>query len=416
LAQELGRDEPPPGKYMRVTEEDGGTKLRLELVARTFEPHEAGAGPQVALVGAVHIADKSFYEALQAYLDAKDVVLFEGVKPPGSGRIEHEGDLTDEARIAATERRLRFIGAMIELHRHEQGGYPDSLADLAKHADSRLSKFVAGEEAAQDAWGRAIVYRLNVKPAEDPYDLVSYGADGKPGGDGVDGDIALADIEPPDRREVEPEEGGGLQSRLADALGLVFQLDAMDHTHPNWRNSDLSVDQVQDRLEKAGADSGQLFSMLDGSSLLVRLAAGALKLVSMLPGGQTMMKLVMVEMLGSADELLTAGMPRSMQTMMEVILKDRNAVVIDDLKALVKDEPGLKSVGVIYGAGHMADLEKRLTGELGYKESSEEWFSAIEVDAREAGLTARDVKQMRRMVQSMIERQLKTAKRRSKSK
>ena len=71
-------------KFIRVVEEDDGGVVRLEIAIREYGPI-AGEGPVVSLAGAVHIADAVFYERLQSYLDALDVVLFEGVKPPGAG-------------------------------------------------------------------------------------------------------------------------------------------------------------------------------------------------------------------------------------------------------------------------------------------------------------------------------------------
>lgn len=50
----------------------------LQLAARTFAPR-SGDGPKVRLVAAIHIADRKFYEQVQAILDADTVVLYEGV-------------------------------------------------------------------------------------------------------------------------------------------------------------------------------------------------------------------------------------------------------------------------------------------------------------------------------------------------
>lgn len=53
-------------------------KHTLEIAVRDYTPL-SGEGPTVRLVGAVHIGDKAYYEALQSRLDASDLVLFEGV-------------------------------------------------------------------------------------------------------------------------------------------------------------------------------------------------------------------------------------------------------------------------------------------------------------------------------------------------
>ena len=42
-------------------------------------------------------------------------------------------------------------------------------------------------------------------------------------------------------------------------------------------------------------------------------------------------------------------LPGKMSAMMDVLLEDRNAVVIDDLKRLIEREPGVKSIAIIYG-------------------------------------------------------------------
>lgn len=57
--------------------ETAGTHT-LEIAVRDYVPL-SGQGPTVRLVGAVHIGSKAYYEALQARLDASDLVLFEGV-------------------------------------------------------------------------------------------------------------------------------------------------------------------------------------------------------------------------------------------------------------------------------------------------------------------------------------------------
>ena len=109
FARQEGGAKPEP--YLRVVEEKSGAVVRLELAVREFAPPATEAGkPRVFLAGAVHVGEKSFYEGLQKFLDAQDVVLFEGVKPPGSGAAEQDvGGGTDAERAAATKLRVRFI-------------------------------------------------------------------------------------------------------------------------------------------------------------------------------------------------------------------------------------------------------------------------------------------------------------------
>lgn len=397
--------------YIRVVEDEPNNRIRLELAARSFEPAD-GKGPTVWLAGAVHIADKSFYESLQNFLDQKDVVLFEGVMPPGAGNLDKGAPAEgDDARAKATERRIRFLATVVERQKVQKGEYPATLQGAAGALEQRLSKIIAS--SLQDAWGHPFVYTVKhpgpADPAapDDTFDITSLGADGKPGGDGPDHDISFSQQPPLKPSDVEQAEG--IQTQMAKALGLVFQLDAMDHNRPNWRNSDMSVDQVQDRLDKAGADTGELFKMLDGSSFSAKLAGFLLRIIGLFPSISEMGKMVMVDVLANADDLLSA-MPGGLGAMMDVIIKDRNQVVMDDLAGAIK-EPGVKSVAIIYGAGHLPDMERRLAERFGYRESGENWFTAIDVSLAKTGMSAPQARQVRQMLQKQIQVQIKAAKR-----
>jgi hypothetical protein len=103
-------------------------------------------------------------------------------------------------------------------------------------------------------------------------------------------------------------------------------------------------------------------------------------------------------------------MPGGVGAMMDVIIKDRNQVVMDDLARAIK-EPGIRTVAIIYGAGHLPDMEKRLADQLGYHETGEKWFTAIDVDLAKTGMSAAEVKQVRELIRTTIKRQIKAAKR-----
>ncbi|PTA47811.1 type II secretion system protein GspG [Micromonospora sp. RP3T] len=72
---------------------------------------------------------------------------------------------------------MQVVLDALDLHRQTTGSYPAQLADLP-----------GGPYL--DAWGRELVYRL--PGSGNDFDLISYGADGEPGGEGVDADISAA--------------------------------------------------------------------------------------------------------------------------------------------------------------------------------------------------------------------------------
>lgn len=394
-----------PAPYLRVVDDQAAKVVRLEVAARRFNHSEEG-WPEVRMAGAVHIGDAHFYEALQNLMDAQDVVLFESVKPSGMGEIP--ADATDEHRARITERRVRLLGMFIERQVRQSGELPASIAEVETSMDERFAKILAG--ASEDAWDRPITYTTNEDG--DRFTLTSNGADGQPGGEGADADIV---VETPRPSPGEEKEGsGGIQKQLASSLGLVFQPEAMNEGGPNWRNSDMSVDQVQERMDAAGVDAAPLFNMLSGESFAAKFAGLMLKLVTASETSRAMTKLMMVEMLGSADQLLEAGAGGmgvgNAAGFMKVLIDDRNAVVMADLERIVRTEPDVRTVGILYGAGHLGDMESRLV-ELGYTPVEDEWFPAITVDLAASNLSIEQADAMRRMMRTSIERQMKAAQR-----
>ena len=119
-----------------------------------------------------------------------------------------------------------------------------------------------------------------------------------------------------------------------------------------------------------------------------------------------MLRLMMIEMLGRADDLMSQ-VPGSMNKVMQVILQDRNAVVIGDLKAAVQGAGKQKSIAVIYGAAHLPGIQAALVSQLGYTPVDDTWRQAMSVDAKTAGVSPEQIKSTRKMLSGMIDRQIK---------
>ena len=72
-------------KYIRVERDDQGKALALQTSVvefRSRDPQKAGL--QVDLIGAVHVGEKSYYDALNKLFEGYDVVLYELVAPEGT--------------------------------------------------------------------------------------------------------------------------------------------------------------------------------------------------------------------------------------------------------------------------------------------------------------------------------------------
>ncbi len=114
------------------------------------------------------------------------------VAPQILGRI-------DEARITKARNDLRLYQSALDLYRMDNFRYPTTdqgLEALVKKPNDPTLKnwrpegYV--EQLRKDPWGHDYVY-LSPGTNNVPYDLLSLGADGQPGGQGNDADLSIRD-------------------------------------------------------------------------------------------------------------------------------------------------------------------------------------------------------------------------------
>ena len=102
----------------------------------------------------------------------------------------------DEARVTVARTDIRTIASSLEMYRLDNRRYPTTTQGVEALVARPVSppvppNWASGGYLAQvpvDPWGNPYVYRSPGDGA--PFDLVSLGADGQPGGEGVDADIA----------------------------------------------------------------------------------------------------------------------------------------------------------------------------------------------------------------------------------
>jgi general secretion pathway protein G len=105
----------------------------------------------------------------------------------------------DEARVTVARTDVRTIAASLEMYRLDNRVYPATAQGLEALVTRPSSppvprNWATGGYLPQlpvDPWGNPYVYRA--PGADGPYDLISLGADGQPGGEGVDADILHRD-------------------------------------------------------------------------------------------------------------------------------------------------------------------------------------------------------------------------------
>ena len=373
--------------------------VSLDIVSRKYS---TDGKPDVWLIGVVHIAEKSFYVDVASLLEEMDIVLYESVRPTGS---RPPSGLTTKERISSTEKALAFVADIAKRCAEETSTMPLQLEDVIGEAallDRRLAGFVA--DASTDAWGRPFVLQIN--ESAKTITLLSLGSDGKVGGKGAASDLT-------ERRVVRTKKDSSItneankknvQQELADALGLEFQLDSLPYENSNWFCSDLTLGEVEAKLIELGADAS-LLEAITGESFSVQIATGMMKLIPMLDtltggGFKETAKLLMIEILSMAegDQMLEGIQPELAQ----VIIVDRNTELLRDLAATIGIAEDLSTIGVLYGAGHMSDLSKRLHAEFGYEPVEDRWFESMVVDPSASLLSEKDLKRMKVMLQYQL--------------
>lgn len=387
--------------WTRSVTDDNATTL--EVASREYRP-KSGVGPVVHMVGAIHIGEKSYYEALQKHLDAMDLVLFEGVKP---GALQSASAATDEDRATITTARIRLLAIVIEKNRSKEKKLPDSLDALVAASSNQAKRLV--EACRVDGWGKPLSYSVAANGAS--FDLVSQGADAAAGGTGVAADLKLSEQKP--LSDDEKGSSVGIQQKMASALELQFQMTGINYDRANWVNSDMSMEALATRMKSQGQSIEPLMKMMDGSSPMAGLAGVLLGMIKSNPRMQTMVKMMLVNTLGAADDAM-GNMPGNMGAFFKVIVEDRNQVVMQDLQRIIKEQPALKSIGVFYGAGHLPGMDKDMLA-LGYERGPVTWFKGVVVDLKSAGITPAEAAQYKKMAEQMLKTQQGQGRNRSKA-
>jgi len=93
------------------------------------------------------------------------------------------GDYVDRAKINRARSDVATIMTAVEAFYASESRYPSNEEGLG----------VLPLQSQTDPWKR--VYQYNMPGREAAYEIVSYGADGRPGGDGINADILSSELE-----------------------------------------------------------------------------------------------------------------------------------------------------------------------------------------------------------------------------
>jgi general secretion pathway protein G len=90
-----------------------------------------------------------------------------------------------KARVTTTEAQVKEFTKALDLYKMDTGSYPTSSQGLKILTDAKKGTEPYLVQIPNDAWGNPYRYRS----LGATYDIISYGADGREGGEGYDADI-----------------------------------------------------------------------------------------------------------------------------------------------------------------------------------------------------------------------------------
>lgn|GEM_PF-1677549 len=291
---------------------------RLEVLSRTFA--SADGKRRVTLTGAVHIADLAYYDVLQDYLDAHDIVLYEGVgvqRDFADIEIQTAEMRAEELANPRGRGGLRYSGLVyLDFISSLQEGMGESL-DLTFQRD--------GLDYSHSWWW--------------PADVTSEGLLGLI--DQSENSVFM-DMFSSSNLRMEIISNNIMFLAMTNAMTSVFTRKPMDLVIKE-AFAELLISQML-----------YLGDTATGQSVTVDPETGEAE------AGEP----------GAAIEL-----PRADTWVQEILIQGRNKVVMQRLEEVLDGAPDVESIAIFYGAAHQADLQQRLE-RLGFKPVRDEWFPA----------------------------------------
>jgi general secretion pathway protein G len=100
---------------------------------------------------------------------------------------------SDKARITAARVQINNFRAALGQYKLDTGTFPTTEQGLAalRMRPENVNQWQGpymGQEIPVDPWGRPYIYKFPGEHGDEP-DIISYGADGQPGGEGINADI-----------------------------------------------------------------------------------------------------------------------------------------------------------------------------------------------------------------------------------
>lgn len=144
LAAVLSAQAQEPTDFIRYVENDESDSLQTAVVT-----YESPQKVQVDLVGAIHIADKAYFDSLNERFKRYDAVLYELVGPPMEEREKAEPS-KDAQNLAWVGQLQTMMKNTLKLHGQLEG--IDYKAKNFVHADMNMTQFTKTQEVKKESF------------------------------------------------------------------------------------------------------------------------------------------------------------------------------------------------------------------------------------------------------------------------
>ena len=178
-----------------VPSETAPTSLRLTRFLRRTgcrpgsSPGRAFAGKRHARLCRTYLAASAGYTLIEILVVLTIISLLLGLVGP---RVL---DYLGELRVKTTRLQIESFGSALDLFYLDTGRYPtgseglDALARRPSNVAIWNGPYLKGGRVPADPWGHPYQYRSPVERTP-PYEIMSFGADGREGGSGTAADIS----------------------------------------------------------------------------------------------------------------------------------------------------------------------------------------------------------------------------------
>jgi len=197
-------------------------------------------------------------------------------------------------------------------------------------------------------------------------------------------DVVLYELVAPEGTRVEKGDGksrhpvGAIQNGMKDMLGLEHQLACVDYTKKNFVHADMSPDDFEKSMKDRGESIWSMIFKAMGAGMAQQSEGKGMNefelLLALFDRNRSVaLKRVLAEQFENMDGMMSVFDGPDGST----IITERNKKALEGLKKQI--DAGQKKIAIFYGAGHLADMEKRLDADFKLKRKDEKWLTAWDI-------------------------------------